>query len=381
MDTEPASGQRGRWPWVQAHRGAARGLLQGVVILVGALGIWLIGIDPQRNAPIPPPPAAVPALPAPAFPVEPGLREGRPESALQPATVALLREPPVLWGIPDRTAASCMAPDVSLFVGAASSGGLSSPAKAVAANEALQPVGLRVVGLQPIDLPVVDRQADRQAEDRQLADSQPVDRQPVDRQPVDRQPVDRQPVDAHPAHAQVASADSQTVWAGGGALPLELLDGAASGKPEAAVDGILPGVFTSLLPAPTPHPPSPVVPETSNPWVWPVRGELSQGYSDGHRAIDISTEQGEIVVAADAGTVVYARWESTGYGYLVIIDHHNGFVSYYAHLYGFYIDVGNDVARGEQIGELGTTGRSTGPHLHFEIRQDGVQRNPLDLLP
>jgi murein DD-endopeptidase MepM/ murein hydrolase activator NlpD len=115
--------------------------------------------------------------------------------------------------------------------------------------------------------------------------------------------------------------------------------------------------------------------------VWPVRGEISQGYSSGHRAIDISTEHGAVVVAADAGTVVYARWESSGYGYLVIVDHGNGFVSYYAHLYGFYIDAGHQVARGEQIGELGTTGRSTGPHLHFEIRHDGVQRNPLDILP
>jgi murein DD-endopeptidase MepM/ murein hydrolase activator NlpD len=79
--------------------------------------------------------------------------------------------------------------------------------------------------------------------------------------------------------------------------------------------------------------------------------------------------------------VIYDRWETTGYGYLVIIDHGDGYLSYYGHLYGYYVEVGQEVARGEQIGELGTTGRSTGPHLHFEIRQDGVQRNPLDLLP
>jgi murein DD-endopeptidase MepM/ murein hydrolase activator NlpD len=147
------------------------------------------------------------------------------------------------------------------------------------------------------------------------------------------------------------------------------------------VDGILPGLFTSLLPTPTPTSSPSALPETTVQWVWPVRGEISQGYSDRHRAIDISTDQGEIVVAADVGTVVYARWESSGYGYLVIIDHHNGTLSYYAHLYGFYVSVGAEVARGEQIGELGTTGHSTGPHLHFEIRQNGVQRNPLDLLP
>ena len=122
-------------------------------------------------------------------------------------------------------------------------------------------------------------------------------------------------------------------------------------------------------------------PAAKGDWVWPVRGVISQRYSSAHRAIDIDAAQGSVVGAADAGQVVYARWESSGYGYLVIIDHDNGYVSYYAHLYGFYVDVGQTVARGQQIGELGNTGDSTGPHLHFEIRYGGVQHDPLDLLP
>jgi hypothetical protein len=116
-------------------------------------------------------------------------------------------------------------------------------------------------------------------------------------------------------------------------------------------------------------------------WVWPVRGEVSQYYSGAHKAIDISADQGALVVAADAGRVVYAKWQSTGYGYLVIVDHGDGFLTYYAHLYGFYVDVGKRVERGEPLGELGNTGRSTGPHLHFEIRNQGVQQDPWQLLP
>lgn len=115
--------------------------------------------------------------------------------------------------------------------------------------------------------------------------------------------------------------------------------------------------------------------------VWPIEGEVAQGYWDLHRGIDIAGEHGDPVVAADAGVVVYASWECSGYGNLVIIDHGNGYVSYYAHLYGFYVDAGQVVKRGQAIGVRGNTGRSTGPHLHFEVRHSGVQIDPLSLLP
>ena len=173
----------------------------------------------------------------------------------------------------------------------------------------------------------------------------------------------------------------EPVPAGGAALPQEPSTEAAPGSEGAGVGIVVDGVFVPIIPSLAPPSAALEAAAETGQWVWPVRGEISQGYSSEHRAIDISTGHRAVVVAADAGTVVYARWESSGYGYLVIIDHRNGFVSYYAHLYGFYIDAGRDVARGEQIGELGNTGRSTGPHLHFEIRQNGVQRDPLDLLP
>lgn len=116
-------------------------------------------------------------------------------------------------------------------------------------------------------------------------------------------------------------------------------------------------------------------------FVWPVGGYISQGFWELHQAIDIAGAHGDIVVAADAGYVIYASWDTHGYGNLVVIDHGNGFVTYYAHLYGFTVDVGQSVVRGQQIGARGSTGRSTGPHLHFEIRYNGEPRNPISFLP
>jgi murein DD-endopeptidase MepM/ murein hydrolase activator NlpD len=122
-------------------------------------------------------------------------------------------------------------------------------------------------------------------------------------------------------------------------------------------------------------------PRGSGNFVWPVGGYVSQGYWNLHRAVDIAGPQGDVVVAADDGVVIHAAWGPGGYGNLVAIDHGNGFVSYYGHLYGFYVDAGDLVHRGQPIGARGTTGRSTGPHVHFEVRQNGVQRNPIGLLP
>jgi murein DD-endopeptidase MepM/ murein hydrolase activator NlpD len=116
-------------------------------------------------------------------------------------------------------------------------------------------------------------------------------------------------------------------------------------------------------------------------FTWPVPGVISQAYSATHRAVDIAGPQGGVVVSADSGVVAYARWESSGYGNLVIVDHRNGYTSYYGHLYGFYVTEGQTVKRGQPVGKMGSTGRSTGPHVHFEIRYRGVMRDPEDLLP
>ncbi len=115
-------------------------------------------------------------------------------------------------------------------------------------------------------------------------------------------------------------------------------------------------------------------------FVWPVSGYITQGFWNNHRALDIGSWLGNPVVASDSGYVVYAGWDRTGYGYLIIIDHGKGYRTYYAHLSAIYVRIGDSVAQGQQIGAVGSTGRSTGPHLHFEIRYRNVQRNPLGFL-
>ncbi len=115
-------------------------------------------------------------------------------------------------------------------------------------------------------------------------------------------------------------------------------------------------------------------------FVWPTSGYITQGFWNNHRAIDIGAWLGSPVVASDSGYVVYAGWDKSGYGNLVIIDHGNGYRTYYAHLSAIYVRVGDSVAQGQQIGAVGSTGHSTGPHLHFEIRYRNVQRNPLGFL-
>ena len=114
---------------------------------------------------------------------------------------------------------------------------------------------------------------------------------------------------------------------------------------------------------------------------WPASGSITQGYWAAHPGLDIAGWLGAPITASDSGHVVAAGWDDTGYGYFVVIDHGNGFQTLYAHLQAYYVDAGNDVAKGEVIAEMGSTGNSTGPHLHFEIRQGTIQRNPYGFLP
>jgi len=116
-------------------------------------------------------------------------------------------------------------------------------------------------------------------------------------------------------------------------------------------------------------------------FVWPTSGVITQKFWARHKAIDIGAPTGTPVVAADSGYVVKAGWSKYGYGNYIVIDHGNGFQTLYAHLSAILVQVGQSVAKGTRIGSVGSTGRSTGPHLHFEIRYNGVQRNPLGYLP
>jgi murein DD-endopeptidase MepM/ murein hydrolase activator NlpD len=115
---------------------------------------------------------------------------------------------------------------------------------------------------------------------------------------------------------------------------------------------------------------------------WPISGNITQQFWGGHRALDIGSWVGAPAKAADSGYVILAGggWNG-GYGNHVIIDHGNGFTTLYAHLNSIFVRTGESVSRGQQIGTVGTTGNSTGPHLHFEIRYQGSPRNPYNWLP
>jgi murein DD-endopeptidase MepM/ murein hydrolase activator NlpD len=116
-------------------------------------------------------------------------------------------------------------------------------------------------------------------------------------------------------------------------------------------------------------------------FVWPAAGGITQGYSFYHRAIDIANRSAGNILAADGGVVTVAGWiDNSGYGRRVQIDHGNGFVTLYAHLNATQVQPGQRVNRGDVIGQMGNTGRSTGTHLHFEIRQGSVLLNPLSYL-
>jgi len=114
---------------------------------------------------------------------------------------------------------------------------------------------------------------------------------------------------------------------------------------------------------------------------WPVSGIITQGYWGGHPAIDIGAPKGAPVYAADSGFVSVSGFSSWGYGRMIVIDHQNGFQTLYAHLAAAYVEPGQSVVKGQQIGTVGTSGNASGPHLHLEIHLNGVPRNPLGFLP
>lgn len=119
----------------------------------------------------------------------------------------------------------------------------------------------------------------------------------------------------------------------------------------------------------------------SGQFVWPTAGTISQRFVWYHKGIDIANRAAPNILAADAGRVIVAGWpDNSGYGNRVIIDHGNGFKTLYAHMAKIYVISGQSVGRGAAIGQMGSTGRSTGTHLHFEIIQNGVHLNPLNFL-
>lgn len=117
-------------------------------------------------------------------------------------------------------------------------------------------------------------------------------------------------------------------------------------------------------------------------FIWPTTTSgISQYFAWYHPGVDLPNKSAPAVMASDGGVVIVAGWpDNFGYGNRVMIDHGNGYVTAYAHLSNIYVSAGQTVSRGQTIGQMGSTGRSTGTHLHFEIRYKGIAINPLSIL-
>ncbi len=139
-------------------------------------------------------------------------------------------------------------------------------------------------------------------------------------------------------------------------------------------DGVMPEAPAIVAPAP------PVFAGGTGQFLWPAGGIITQYPIWYHMAIDIANSGAPGIAAAGEGTVTLAEYLKYGYGQHVIIAHGDGLSTLYAHMQDIYVQVGDKVSRGQIIGKMGSTGRSTGTHLHFEVRKNGIIVSPLPFL-
>ena len=141
-------------------------------------------------------------------------------------------------------------------------------------------------------------------------------------------------------------------------------------------------IITPSDPLPTRDATAPEI--TGDRFLWPVQGTINSGFgargASFHDGIDIAAPEGTPILAMDGGEVIYSD-QLRGYGNIVIIRHAGGLVSVYAHNQVNLVREGAKVERGDVVGRVGSTGRVTGPHLHFEIRKNNAAQNPLRYLP
>jgi murein DD-endopeptidase MepM/ murein hydrolase activator NlpD len=154
-----------------------------------------------------------------------------------------------------------------------------------------------------------------------------------------------------------ASGYGKTMWASTGGKMVDIAAGRIVNNP--------PGVMSSCG------------------YAWPAHGKISRGFrpQDNHKGLDITAEIGVPIHAARAGKVIYASNELSGFGNCIIIQHEGEWTTFYAHNNQNFVQPGDVVQCGQLIAEVGKTGRATGPHLHFEIRQNGVALDPHPMLP
>lgn len=141
-------------------------------------------------------------------------------------------------------------------------------------------------------------------------------------------------------------------------------------------DGVVPEAPAIALARPVPQ----VVPGPSGVYIWPTNGVITQYPIWYHMALDIANPVAPAILASRAGKVVYSSCIKWGYGCHVILDHGDGYQTLYGHLSQLGVEVGARIGQGSILGRMGSSGRSTGTHLHFEVRRNGVIINPLPFL-
>lgn len=139
-------------------------------------------------------------------------------------------------------------------------------------------------------------------------------------------------------------------------------------------DGVMPEAPAIIVPVP------PVFAGGTGQLLWPAGGIVTQNPVWYHMALDIANPAAPGVAAGESGVVTLVEYLRYGYGQYVIVDHGGGLSTLYAHMADIYVKPGDKVARGQIIGKMGSTGRSTGTHLHFEVRKNGVAVNPRSFL-
>ncbi|KKS97744.1 MAG: peptidase M23 family protein [Candidatus Gottesmanbacteria bacterium GW2011_GWA2_43_14] len=141
-------------------------------------------------------------------------------------------------------------------------------------------------------------------------------------------------------------------------------------------DGVKPEAAPIYRSAPVPQ----FIAGSGGKFMWPTQGSITQYPVSYHMAVDIANRAAPPIAAGDGGTVAFAGCLRYGYGCHIIINHADGYQTLYAHLSSLGVSPGQAVGRGQVIGKMGSTGRSSGTHLHFEVRRNGTILNPLSFL-
>jgi murein DD-endopeptidase MepM/ murein hydrolase activator NlpD len=176
-------------------------------------------------------------------------------------------------------------------------------------------------------------------------------------------------------------------------FPFNNVPGTSQPTPEQPIliPGLTPVIDASKgggggAPASDPFAGAPSAPESegiaTGTWIWPTTGDITTTYGGHHNGLDIANAPWTPILAADGGVISFAGWNEHGLGYAVAIDHENGYVTWYGHLAEApSVVTGQRVSQGDWIGPMGSTGKSTGPHLHFIVTFQDAYYDPLTILP